>query len=336
MLTQLDTWLTRGQFQQLLYCCIEVDPTLPLPTPTPAILKPTPLFSGKQVISTLLNLLTHGRPPLNLQSKAKVPVANWAQHKEEATIIVRGNDLVTGALDKSQFGDAGYGLVHAVYEMYGANTAGQLLSTLGRLFTLYLQTQAFTCGIDDMLIVGESEQKRHALIQDSIHTGMEAAADFAGVKADSAAPTAINEALQRLVTTDPINVARLDATMKGALNPFTSDIIRACLPSGQYKAFPYNGMSLMTLSGAKGSAVNFSQISCLLGQQELEGKRVPMMATGKTLPSFRRYDPQPRAGGYVTDRFLTGIRPQEYYFHCQPHSASHTMTAVWQVAQHRI
>ena len=314
MLTQLDTWLSKGQFQQLLFCCLEVDPTLKLPTPTPAILKPQPLYSGKQLISTLLGLLTHGRPPLNLVSKAKVPVANWAQHKEEATIIVRGNDLVTGALDKSQFGDAGYGLVHAVYEMYGANTAGQLLSTLGRLFTLYLQTQAFTCGIDDMLIVGDSEQKRHALIQDSITTGISAAADFAGVKAD--ASTAINEELQRLVTTDPINVARLDATMKGSLNPFTSDIIRACLPGGQYKAFPYNGMSLMTLSGAKGSAVNFSQISCLLGQQELEGKRVPMMATGKTLPSFRRYDPQPRAGGYVTDRFLTGIRPQEYYFHC--------------------
>jgi DNA-directed RNA polymerase I subunit RPA1 len=74
-------------------------------------------------------------------------------------------------------------------------------------------------------------------------------------------------------------------------------------------------MSMMTLSGAKGSSVNFSQISCLLGQQELEGRRVPMMATGKTLPSFRKYDPTPRAGGYVADRFLTGIKPQEYYMH---------------------
>jgi DNA-directed RNA polymerase I subunit RPA1 len=72
----------------------------------------------------------------------------------------------------------------------------------------------------------------------------------------------------------------------------------------------------MTQSGAKGSIVNFSQITCLLGQQELEGKRVPLMSSGKSLPCFRKYDPNPRAGGYVTDRFLTGIRPQEYYFHC--------------------
>jgi hypothetical protein len=45
-----------------------------------------------------------------------------------------------------------------------------------------------------------------------------------------------------------------------------------------------------TRAGAKGSMVNFSQISCLLGQQELEGRRVPRMSSGKTLPCFRPYD----------------------------------------------
>ena len=36
----------------------------------------------------------------------------------------------------------------------------------------------------------------------------------------------------------------------------------------------------MTVTGAKGSMVNFSQISCLLGQQELEGRRPPRMSSG--------------------------------------------------------
>lgn len=62
--------------------------------------------------------------------------------------------------------------------------------------------------------------------------------------------------------------------------------------------------------------VNFQQISFLLGQQELEGKRVPRMVSGKTLPSFPPWDFTSRAGGYIIDRFLTGLRPQEYYFHC--------------------
>ncbi len=40
------------------------------------------------------------------------------------------------------------------------------------------------------------------------------------------------------------------------------------------------------------------------------------MASGKSLPSFSPYDSNPRAAGYISDRFLTGIRPQDYYFHC--------------------
>ena len=73
---------------------------------------------------------------------------------------------------------------------------------------------------------------------------------------------------------------------------------------------------MMTMTGAKGSGVNFSQISCLLGQQELEGRRVPRSAAGRTLPCFAPFDASARAGGFVADRFLSGLRPQEYYFHC--------------------
>ena len=72
----------------------------------------------------------------------------------------------------------------------------------------------------------------------------------------------------------------------------------------------------MVQSGAKGSTVNCMQISSLLGQIELEGKRPPLMCSGRFLPSFLPYDTSPRAGGFVAGRFLTGIRPQEYFFHC--------------------
>lgn len=53
----------------------------------------------------------------------------------------------------------------------------------------------------------------------------------------------------------------------------------------------------------------FVQISCLLGQIELEGRRPPLMPSGKSLPCFQPYEPQPRSGGFVTGRFLTGIKP---------------------------
>ena len=108
----------------------------------------------------------------------------------------------------------------------------------------------------------------------------------------------------------------------------------ACVPAGLHKPFPANSLQLMVQSGAKGSSVcpsqylhyhsltwslfqvNCMQISCLLGQIELEGQRPPLMPSGSFLPSFLPYDTGPRAGGFVEGRFLTGIRPQEYFYHC--------------------
>ena len=108
----------------------------------------------------------------------------------------------------------------------------------------------------------------------------------------------------------------LDASQQSSINQSASSVIKACLPNGLYSKFLDNSFSIMVLTGAKGSAVNQSQISCFLGQQALEGQRVPVMVSGKTLPSFKPYDASVRAGGFIRDRFLTGVKPQEYYFHC--------------------
>ena len=99
------------------------------------------------------------------------------------------------------------------------------------------------------------------------------------------------------------------------MNDATTKIIDRCIPSGLVKDFPANNISSMVLTGAKGGKINRSQIVCLLGQQELEGSRVPRMPNGKTLPSFSAFDPHPRSSGYITDRFINGLRPQDFYFH---------------------
>jgi DNA-directed RNA polymerase I subunit RPA1 len=40
------------------------------------------------------------------------------------------------------------------------------------------------------------------------------------------------------------------------------------------------------------------------------------MQNGKTLPCYLPYDPNPRSSGFISDRFLTGLRPQDFFFHC--------------------
>jgi DNA-directed RNA polymerase I subunit RPA1 len=60
-----------------------------------------------------------------------------ARDPSEEILLVLDNELIKGMVDKAQFGQ--YGIVHTVQELYGADTAGILLSTFSRLFTLFLQ-----------------------------------------------------------------------------------------------------------------------------------------------------------------------------------------------------
>ncbi|KAJ1517641.1 hypothetical protein HMI54_001065 [Coelomomyces lativittatus] len=281
-------------------------------TLTPAICKPIPLWTGKQVITTLLFNLTYGLPQLHLISKGKVGSQYWGSHSpEEAVTQFCQGELVTGVLDKSQIGASSYGFVHSIYEVYGGEVAGLLLGSLSRLFSKYLIYIGFTVRLDDLLLTFEGDTWRKDLLSEAHALGAQAALEYT----QSESQVQVRDALERVLR-DKEQHAGLDAMMKSKTNQLTSSVIATCLPQGLFKTFPENGMQLMTVAGAKGSNVNVSQISCCLGQQELEGRRVPVMPSGKTLPSFQAYDPSVRAGGFIAGRFLTGLNPQEYFFHC--------------------
>ncbi|KAG0254618.1 hypothetical protein DFQ27_006746 [Actinomortierella ambigua] len=320
-------FFTREEYQYLLYGALrpEVDHTGDgkILTVHPTIIKPVQLWSGKDIITTILYNLTINRPPLNMTSKAQVKGQYFGQSGEEESIVqIMDGVLVTGVLDKSQFGAKSFGLVHNCYEIYGGDIAGKLLSILSRLFTRWTQRCAFTCRMDDLRLTPEGDKWRRDLQNGGKDIGTKAQLKYVKMnitadelKKSKKAQREMKEKLEVVLRSDE-QLAGLDATMKSAVNELTTAVQNACIPGGLMKKFPENNMQTMTVSGAKGSYVNVTQISCALGQQELEGRRVPIMVSGKSLPSFAPYDTSARAGGYIAGRFLTGIRPQEYYFHC--------------------
>ncbi|KAF9193699.1 hypothetical protein BGZ51_002363 [Haplosporangium sp. Z 767] len=321
------TFFSREEYQHLLYGALrpEVDNTgygkiLTLP---PTVWKPVPLWTGKDVITAILHNLTIGRPPLNMTAGAQVKAQYFGKGGEEESIVqIMDGVLVTGVLDKAQFGAKSFGLVHSCYEIYGGDIAGKLLSILGRLFTRWTQRWAFTCRMDDLRLTPEGDNWRRQLQTDGKEIGTKASLKYAKMdctveelKASRKLQKEFKSKLEVVLRSDE-QLAGLDATMKSTVNELTTSVQSACIPNGLLKKFPHNNMQTMTVSGAKGSYVNVTQISCALGQQELEGRRVPIMVSGKSLPSFAPFDSSARAGGYIAGRFLTGIRPQEYYFHC--------------------
>ncbi|EMR09607.1 hypothetical protein PNEG_02190 [Pneumocystis murina B123] len=319
-ITKKDTFFTKEQYQQLLYGPLSFDNVSSnsgkILTLSPTILKPAILWTGKQVISTiLLNLKPKDCPGLNLISKAKVAGEYWGVHTQEQTVLFKDGYLLSGILDKSQFGASAFGLVHSVYELYGSSIAGKLLGALSRLFTKYIQMRGFTCSVDDLCLNSDGDSHRKKMIDNESLYDMEDVKKYIGLSGCNELDDTFKIKLEQIYR-DKEKLQGLDLIMKKKMSVLTSSIINECIPKGLYIKFPWNNMQMMTISSAKGNNVNVSQISCLLGQQELEGSRVPIMVSGKSLPSFKPYDMSPRAGGYIFGRFLTGIRPQEYYFHC--------------------
>ncbi|KAF7355507.1 DNA-directed RNA polymerase subunit [Mycena sanguinolenta] len=322
-MTSQDAFFTREEYFQLLYGALrpeeEVDERSRLVTLPPTIWKPTPLWTGKQIISTVLKNITPSNfDGLNLNAGTKVPGHLWGGDSKEDKVIFMDGELLCGVLDKAAFGASDYGLVHSVYELYGADTAGKLLGILSRLFTKFLQHRAFTCRMDDLTLTPEGNGWRKDILAKGKNWGTEGAIEnFPSLKdtPKKEIPSALTSLL-RDVLRDDNKMAGLDMTVKTKLAKMTEEITKECMPNGLLRKFPHNHMQTMTQSGAKGSAVNARQISCALGQQELEGRRVPVMVSGKTLPSFRPFETKAIAGGYVASRFLTGIKPQEFYFHC--------------------
>jgi DNA-directed RNA polymerase I subunit RPA1 len=353
-LTKKDTFIGKAEYQQLLFAALAslpglevIESDMDIELVPPAIFKPRELWTGKQVITTLLLHLRKGKskdsatlgelPGISTSRKSKTPGTAFGSEQEEHLVLIRDGELLRGVLDKAAYGSTDFSLVHAVFEAYGPEKAGLLLNSLGRLFTAYIQFYSgHSCRMEDLILTKEADAARQNLVQRAYNIGSRAAKAWADSEGGKVAIPSVKDQAGSERALKPVdtalasakigqllsgnegaaNFANLDGYMQGQLNPLASEIVKTCLPGGLAVPFPYNTFSVMTTTGAKGSIVNQSQVTCALGQQALEGRRVPRLSSGRTLPSFAPFDPNPRADGFVMDRFLTGIRPQEYYFHC--------------------
>lgn len=325
------TFFTKSDYQQLVFQAL-TNHSGEIKLLPPTILKPMVLWSGKQVLSTIIiNSIPKGKSYLSLTSYAKISAKAWQKtpprpwkaggsnlvgnNMTEAEVVIQKGELLSGVLDKTHYGATPYGLVHCMYELYGGDSSSSLLSSFSKMFSFYLQWIGFTLGVKDILVVEEANKKRDDVISLVRNTGKIAAAKATELPVD-VNETTLKDTIEEMMQKDPKFRANLDRQYKNVLDTHTNSINTACLSEGLLEKFPYNNLQLMVQSGAKGSTVNTMQISCLLGQIELEGKRPPLMISGRSLPSFPPYDVSPRAGGFIDGRFMTGIQPQEFFFHC--------------------
>ena len=214
--------------------------------------------------------------------------------------IVNG-ELTEGVLKKSAFGATSDGLVHVVYNDFSPERCGQMINDIQAIITQYNLYTGFSVGTSD-LIANEGTLR---FIQSKIAEGREKVAQILS-----------NVHAGRFENVSGLSDGeKLEDDIISAMKSVESKISDEVMDKKNLSS--ENRIVQMVDSGAKGSALNITQMVAALGQQLVEGKRIQYTLQDRTLPHFARYDNGVEARGFVEHSFVDGLMPAEFFFHAQ-------------------
>lgn len=301
LLTQKDEFFDRAHFNQLICSFLkEDDANLRIELPSPCIIKPRELWTGKQVISVLLRPNRSEGHPINIRAPGKqYSGGNFEELcPNDSFLVVHNGALMAGALDKSMIGSGSKtNIFYIQLRDYNEFSAIICMTRLARLISYYLMNRGFSIGIGDVWPGEQLMFKKGRLVEQ----GYSRCQDY------------IQEFKEGKLQTQPGMSA--EETLEAIINRELSSVREHAGKACKEELHPSNAPLIMALCGAKGSWLNISQMIACVGQQAISGKRMPNGFTERSLPHFARMSKEADAKGFVENSFFSGMTPIEFYFH---------------------
>lgn len=255
------------------------------------------LFASHAERITSFQILSQIMPSFTMKYKTK----GFGENDDFATSpgvleIVDGKYL-RGQLDKDVLGGGSNGLITRTCNDFGNMAASDFIDNLQNIVTEYMKGSAYSVGISDLI----ANRSTNDQIAQSI--------------------TAKKKEVKNLIdqtylgifenATGNTNEDEFEFQVTNILNKATNDSGKIGLKSLDKD----NRFVTMVKAGSKGSDLNISQMIACLGQQLIDGKRIPYGFENRTLPHFTKYDDSPGARGFVENSFISGLTPEELFFH---------------------
>jgi DNA-directed RNA polymerase beta' subunit len=283
-ITNSNVFVNRNRMMNLMMWNSLFDGQLPIAE----VQQPFMRWTGRQILSSII--------PDGINIKMSNGLLDGFLDDEKNIVIVDG-DLKHGIIDEFIYSSQTKGLIHSIYNDYGPIICKNFLDDTQNIITNWLTGTSHSVGISDLIADSFIKDKFHNLVSDmKIEVDKIMQSLHLNIFKNSKAKTN-NEAFEEEVNKKLNEV--LNKSGKLALNSLDK----------------YNRMTNMVNSGSKGKASNVSQILALLGQQNVEGKRISYGFTDRTLPHYTKYDDGPESRGFVENCFMDGLSPQEFFFH---------------------
>jgi len=253
------------------------------------------IFSKKTI--TNFDLLSQITPPISLKYKTKLFGNGEDANTSNNVLEIENGKYIRGQAEKGVFASGTKGILNRVCNDFGNMACAKYIDDLQRVITEYMKTSAFSVGISDLVSNKNTSDRIAAMITskmeevqnitDKVHLGI----------------------MEN--NTGRSNYAEFETQVGNVLNDTTGQTGKIAVDSLNSD----NRFVMIVKSGSKGSMLNISQMISCVGQQSIDGKRVPYGFDNRTLPHFRKYDDSPGARGFVKNSYISGLTAPELFFH---------------------
>jgi len=252
---------------------------------------------GHGEVVTSFNVLSQIMPPYSLKVKNKQFGEKEDSRVSNNMVEIANGEYVRGQMDKGILGAGTKGLIHRCCNDFGNKSASDFIDDLQNIVTEYMKGSAFSVGISDLISNATTNDSIVKIISDKKNDVKDLIDEVQiGVFENNSGKT---------------NEEEFETRVNNILNQASSEAGKVGLKSLN----PNNRFVTMVNSGSKGSELNISQMISCLGQQNVDGKRIPYGFEHRTLPHFSKYDDSPAARGFVESSYINGLSPQELFFH---------------------
>ena len=200
-------------------------------------------------------------------------------------------------MEKTVLGGTTKGIIHRICNDYSNKHASDFIDNFQNIITEYMKTSSFSVGISDLIAdkkttteiiqVITNQKLEVQTVIDKVHLGI-----FDNTTAIS-------------------NHDEFEKTVNNLLNKATEQSGKI----GRTSLSKNNKFLKIVNSGSKGSLINISQMISCLGQQNVDGKRIPYGFDNRTLPHYNKFDDSPNARGFIESSYISGLTAPELFFH---------------------
>ena len=211
--------------------------------------------------------------------------------KDFPIVKIKNGVLYEGIITKANIGGSSKSIIQYLYKEYNRNVVCDFINNIQFIATQYNLYYSFSVGIGDCIASKKDE------ISDSVKKCLLEA-----------------EEIEKITINPSIREIRINAALNKA-----GDIGKRIAKNALKENNSFNDT---VISGAKGDFFNIAQITGLLGQQNINGNRIPKHLNNgnRSLPHYPldeelSLEEKYESRGFIKSSFIHGLNPKEFFFH---------------------